>query len=105
MNKTLFPETWARNAPVAIELGKFCGRVAKAQYADGRDWLNEQPAGSDLYKYDPWPEVLRHERTKSVIFDQCQLGAKDERTGQTIKKPTELVCSDADLIYYLEGLR
>ena len=76
MNRVLFPETWQRNAPPAIALGKFRGRVALHQLHSERDYVNEQPLGSDLYDYHPWPAVRGHARTCTVSFDQCHLGTK-----------------------------
>ena len=47
-------------------------------------------------------KVLEHPRRRSVSFDQCQLGQRTT-TGESVKKPTELVASDDDLIYYFKG--
>ena len=103
MNRSLYPETWQSSVNYALKLGSFCGEIALAQYNDGKDWLNEQPAHSTLYDYKPWPEVRRHPRTVVGKFHQCQCGAKTA-DGQHIIKPTELWASDYDLIYYLDGL-
>ena len=78
--------------------------MAEAQLADELDFVNEQPVGSSLYLIDPWPAVLKHPRVTSEKFDQCQLGQKNSK-GQPVRKPTELVASDFDLVYYFQRLK
>ena len=103
MNRQIHPQSWKQRLDYALKLGSFCGRVALAQYDDGRDWLNEQPTNSDLYDYEPWPRVRQHPRTVIGRFHQCQTGARTQ-DGQHINKSTDLWASDYDLIYYLDGL-
>ena len=104
-NKVLNQETWRHNyEPVDKPLAQFCGQVALGQLEDSYDVANEQLVGSSLYQENPWPKVLEHPRRRSVSFDQCQLGQRTT-TGESVKKPTELVASDDDLIYHFKGLK
>ena len=104
MNRQIAHDTWQNTLDYALKLSTFCARVALAQYEDGKDWVNEQPVSSDMYKYDPWPKVRANPRTVETKFDQCQCGAKT-RGGQDVNKPTSLWASDGDLTFYFEGLR
>mgnify|MGYP007015860874 CR=1 FL=1 len=49
-------------------------------------------------------DCSEHPRVSSVRFDQCQLGQKNS-DGLPVKKPTELVHSDGNLVYYFQDLR
>ena len=69
------------------------------QLHDYLDFVNEQPVGSYLYEVKPWPEVIQHPRVASVNFDQRQLGQRNS-DGEPVKKPTQLVASGADRVYY-----
>ena len=104
VNKVINPDTYDENYKVDAVLACFVGRVAKAQLAGMLDFVEEQPTGSTLYQVQPWPEVMQHPRTVSVRFDQCQLGQRNSR-GEHVKKPTELVASDRDLLHFFEGLK
>ena len=105
MNKYLHPDTDEHNLnTVNGPLAKFVGQVAFEQLSDNLDFVNEQPTGSYLYEIDPWPEVLKDPRVSSTRFDQCQLGQRNSH-GQHVKKPTELVASHDDLLYYFHGLK
>ena len=89
MNRVINPATWQYNFDtVDGPLAQFTGEVALEQLAGNLDFVNEQPAGSYLYHIAPWPEVRRHPRVVSVIFDQCQLGQRNSK-GQHVKKPIE----------------
>ena len=59
-NRTLHPEAWERSYQQAAPHGRFVGKLALKQINAGRFFLNEQPHPSDLYKEEPWPEVLQH---------------------------------------------
>ena len=59
----ILPEAWQSSADYALKLGSFCGEIALAQYEADWDWLNEQPAASTLYNYEPGPNVRPHART------------------------------------------
>ena len=77
MNKVLNHDTWQQHyESVDKPLAQFCGQVALEQLEDEYDFVNEQPVGSSLYQETPWPQVLKHPRRRSVIFDQCQLGQR-----------------------------
>eukprot|EP00973_Karenia_brevis_P004324 592839-Karenia_brevis.AAC.1 len=96
LNRHIHPNTWQQTLDASLELGRFCGRMAMHQYVRKRDWLNEQPSASDLYKYNPWPQVQANPRTVVARFHQCQLGAKT-RSNKHIFKPTDIWASDYDL--------
>ena len=104
LNRVKHHSTWQKNHDTVDKpLAHFAGMVAEAQLSDGLDFVNEQPVGSALYEVNPWPEILKHPRVSSINFDQCQLGQKNSN-GISVKKPTQLVHSDENLIYYFKGL-
>ena len=105
MNRITNQSTWQRNYDTVDKpLAKFAGGAAQAQLADFRGFVNEQLVGSKLYDVKPWPEVLKHPRVESEKFEQCQLGQKNSN-GDPVMKPTELVVSDLDLVYYFMNLK
>ena len=57
-NKIHYPEGWQRSYVESWPHARFGGEVAGAMMDRGRDWLSEQPQGSQLYKDPPWPSVL-----------------------------------------------
>ena len=59
---------------VSKDLADFAARLAMIQLEAGRDFLTENPQGSQLWKLPSWQKVLAHPRTVSVIHDQCMSG-------------------------------
>merc|ERR1712155_70424 len=105
LNKVTNQGTWQHNYDTVDKpLARFSGEVAQEQLADELDFVNEQPVGSTLYEVEPWPQVLEHPKVIGESFDQCQLGQKNSN-GDPVKKPTQLVASDSDLVYYFSNLR
>ena len=104
LDRQIYQDTWRARRIDDDIIAAFCGGVAIAQYADKLDWLLEQPVGSDMMSVEPWPKIMKDDRTRQVIFDQCQCGAK-AREGHHIKKPTRATASCDDLLYYLQGLQ
>ena len=58
---------WLKSYQEAAPHGRFCGRMALKQTNQSRYWLNEQPEGSWLYYEAPWPEVINHPSTVSIV--------------------------------------
>ena len=101
--QSIIPESFQHHYDTVDKpLAEFAGPVAYQQPLDELDAVNEQPVGISRYTTEPWPVVLNHPRITSEIFDQCQFGQRNSKGH--VKKPTELVASDADLRYYFQDL-
>ncbi len=104
LNRAKHPDSWEEHVKYALTLGVLCGETALQQDQDGLDWLNEQPASSDLYSYDPWPRVCANPKTVKEIFDQRQCKARSSK-GRPIKKPIGMTASHPALVKYFVGLK
>ena len=62
-NRRIHPDSWHRSYENATPHGRFCGQMVLLQLRQGTHFICEQPAGSDLYREHPWPDVLNHPQT------------------------------------------
>ena len=92
--------TWKRHHDQDLPHIQYCGHIALKQIKKGRYFLREQPAGTWIDHIAPWPEVQKYEDVITQTMDQCMAGCVDAK-GVPVRKMTEWVTNDEDLIYYL----
>eukprot|EP00974_Lingulodinium_polyedra_P112114 10846116-Lingulodinium_polyedra.AAC.1 len=67
------------------------------QMKHGSYFMREQPAGTWIYRIEPWDKVVTRADVVAQCMDQCMTGAKDEY-GDPVKKPTEWTTHSETLI-------
>ena len=70
----------AESRSVSIPLGELGAEVALVQLEGERDFLSENPLGSDLYHLEGWRTVAEHPGTMTLRVDMCAAGLKDQES-------------------------
>ena len=105
INRVKNHATWLKSRATSIPLGELGSEVALFQLEGGREFLSENPLGSDLYHLDGWRTVAKHPRTMSMRVDMCAAGLKDPETKMPILKASEIWCSNVLFAESLSDLR
>ena len=87
LNRIINTETWLISRETSEALGRLAGQIALYQLKYGRQFLKENPRGSDLYQLPEWLEVKKHPRVKQIYVDMCAAGLRDKQTGLLIREP------------------
>eukprot|EP00971_Amphidinium_carterae_P009267 182995-Amphidinium_carterae.1 len=93
-----------RSRSVSEALGRLGGELAEWQLRAGLHFINEHPAGSDLYELPTWKRVLSREHVCSCVIHQCQAGLVSPRDGLPVRKASKFVASDERLLKHLRPL-
>ena len=99
--KHMTPQTWAAKERKVRPLAIFTGRVALLQLKKGLHFIQEQPHPSQLYKVQPWPQVLAIKGVVQQLYDRCSCGlriTKGRFKGYYMKKPSSMTASDYELV-------
>eukprot|EP00973_Karenia_brevis_P064557 8969657-Karenia_brevis.AAC.1 len=102
-NRHRNPLKYWRQRRIGVSLAHLCAQLAWWQITHGRDFLVENPSGSDCFKLKSWVNILNMRDVVCVNFHQCQTGLKDD-AGWPILKPTCIVASHELLIKRLKSL-
>ena len=105
LNRVKNHETWLKSRSTSIPLGEFGSDVAKYQLKHERDYLSENPLGSELYRLDGWTEVAQHPRTTKLRVDMCAADLTDQETKLPILKASEIWHSNDRFTESLHDLR
>ncbi len=83
-----------------MKLAKLTAKVAMLQLVEGRYFLIENPAGSDLFNLPEFQTLWATGQVGKIIFPQCTVGLEtpDEQKREPIFKETELWANDPDLL-------
>ena len=95
INKLKSSEQYRKQRRIGTIIADFCADIAEFQLKEGRHFLLENPAGSDLFKLPSWDKVISKYNLPSINFSQCSLGLVDP-DGIPVKKPTTLLASQTD---------
>eukprot|EP00959_Pyramimonas_sp_CCMP1952_P295367 6177869-Pyramimonas_sp.AAC.1 len=79
LNMVNAQDSWMESYRRCRTLEMLCGEVAVHQFRKGRAFLNENPAGSKLYKEPPWQKVARSLGVVYEIVDLRAAGLKSAR--------------------------
>ena len=105
INRVKNYSTWLKSRSVSIPLGDLGAEVALFQLKGGREFLSENPLGSDLYHLEGWRTVAQHPRTMTFRVDMCAAGLKDPESRMPILKASEIWCSNPLFAESLYDLR
>ena len=105
INKIMNHATWLKSRATSIPLGELGADVAKHQLKHKRDYLSENPLGSDLYRLYGWLEVGEDPRTTKMRVDMCAAGLRDEGTDLPVLKASEIWHSNDRFTESLSDLR
>ena len=101
-NSVMHHDTWRKHHEEDLPHLKFCAIVALLQIELGRYFLREQPNGTRLSEIDPWPQVHEDPAVLSITMDQCMAGCRDPVTGFYVKKSTQWLANNDELLRPLE---
>ena len=68
LNRSRNPTGWWKKASVSVNLGYVAGLVAAKQLKENRHFICENPAGSELYRLEPWQEIANDPRIHRTIM-------------------------------------
>ena len=105
INRIKNHETWLKSRSVSIPLGELGADVAIFQLQQGKEFLSENPLGSDLYHLEGWKKVAKHPRTMMLRVDMCAAGLIDQETKLSILKASEIWYSNERFAESLYDLR
>ena len=103
INRKINRAGWERSMLISIPLARLCGAIALWQMSQGRHFIVEQPAGSEMFRLEEWQKLAEKYEIALVRFDQCQVGLVGRKTGLPIKKRTELWASEEELVRRFRG--
>ena len=80
-------------------------QIAVFQVSSGNHFVAEQPADSNMFDSSDWCRRLEGYALYRVVFDQCEFGLTDRKTGAPVRKPTQLVSSSEVIIRRFAGIK
>ena len=77
---------------------RFTMELYRMQIEEGRYMLPEHPAYVSSWDEDSTRSIMRMKGVNTILAHQCQLGMKDPRTGNRIKKPTKYMSNACKIL-------
>lgn len=74
LNRAINHKTWETSREIGVKLASISAQVAMYQLREGRHFLIENPAGSEIFYFELYRELWDTGKVVSINFPQCAFG-------------------------------
>ena len=103
INRKRYPEQWRRSREIGEKLARLTAELCWIQIRNGRYFLVENPASSDLFTLPEFEQLSHAPGVNGVIFPQCALGLQTPE-GMPVRKSTCILTNSKEVLHQFDDL-